>query len=631
MGVIRDLLNKVNTRKYQRIKKKYVDRFKANGELSDASELHDFIVRKKLPLISANEKYGDQYDSIEELFLDNDEILETIRNTREENILKNTLRHELWEITPENAEENLEDLEQECSKFARHYKITSDEPCFGTEYEKKMKGIDKICQVLNSISDKPKNSAYIRLYRLVEIYSMANINITKDFQKKEEIMTLTKQVLDYISSSVEDKHFFEMSKIDFGEFVSQNANLGTKKFLERYKEKQVLRSMGINSSIDDEMISFIDASDQEAVKKFYSELGKEKRQIVCDERKFTVNDFAMVRTTPYFPENREMEIVDDLNSRVYRGNFLTAYLTDMEMKKIYGDNYLQNFFSNAEMIEKNSELHDRFSTLTTTYRSTKHFTLNGLVSSHMYGNFDNNPFIIIDPLSEHINKENILSVNEADTYFQISREKPMQLSNKAELMMPVEEYLKRKNDRKFQKQLCGYKLTLFAGDEKKAVDMKLKQMGYIPEDIGMWGYDFRGFGEVMNNAVSELSQTYNVPIAVHYESDVKYADQEVAIKMGEKSNNEFVEFIFSKLGIDPKFKQAALDQKIEFSDLKEIISGIGVDKVIKAIDKYNQLARESLDKKREEFREGSEPKKEAPAKKKSRKKVDMSTLEVSMV
>ena len=66
----------------------------------------------------------------------------------------------------------------------------------------------------------------------------------------------------------------------------------------------------------------------------------------------------------------------------------------------------QNFL--CDQLSDKSEI-ESFETYYPHYRSTIHTTENGLVSSHMYGNFDKRKFIILDPLRNQIDKANIIT------------------------------------------------------------------------------------------------------------------------------------------------------------------------------------------------------------------------------
>ena len=114
----------------------------------------------------------------------------------------------------------------------------------------------------------------------------------------------------------------------------------------------------------------------------------------------------------------------------------------------------------------------------TQYRSTIHFCLNGLVSSHMYGDF-NGKFVIIEPFIFHEDDLNIDSVRPEDTYFKEN----ITLSSKAVIMVneddkkEIEEYIDIKK----------YNIVFYRGDKQIAVNNQLIKMGIIPEKIGEHG------------------------------------------------------------------------------------------------------------------------------------------------
>lgn len=121
----------------------------------------------------------------------------------------------------------------------------------------------------------------------------------------------------------------------------------------------------------------------------------------------------------------------------------------------------------------------------THFRSTKHFTINTPLS--ITGNYNgvsaNRNFIIIDDISNFINSDYIYSIAPHDAYLDISHE-PLEVSNKAIVLMNQDKLEKLKNDSKLMNELNNKNLVIFKGDETLAVDMVLTELGVLPSRVG---------------------------------------------------------------------------------------------------------------------------------------------------
>lgn len=72
-----------------------------------------------------------------------------------------------------------------------------------------------------------------------------------------------------------------------------------------------------------------------------------------------------------------------------------------------------------------------------TLRNTAHFTLNHHVSSHMSGNWDHSPYVVLAPLSEMIEKNGKpKNINTVDTYFEQNPNQPVELPEGTSIIEP---------------------------------------------------------------------------------------------------------------------------------------------------------------------------------------------------
>ena len=608
MNIASNITNFFNNRKFNRLKNQYIETCQKQGTLENVTELQNFIKKKNIQLISSGKKYGDDYDAVEEIFSDNPKILAMVKDSRESMVCKQAIKlKDIFSKCQTNESVVAEDSEfKELVKtvlnFGNYYSDTtnSNKIDFRTNFEKKLDDFKKVSDIINSISGKNLSGLEYTYNFLnpmtdtIAFYSLKELNNTEDFLKKQAIMQKAQETLDGIDLQ-------NHSNINFEELSKEYSSKSTKDFFKRLYSVKKLQNHGIDIQLDNDKISFIDTNDETQVEQFKKNV--ESKKGTLSPESLDVEDFAMVRTTEYFPINHEMETVDDLNSRVFIRNFLSDKFVGDELTKKYGENWFRLINNGTqkgkEIAQYQKELNKKYETLSTTYRSTKHFTLNGLVSSHEFGDFSGNPYIFIDPLEEHIKDEGLLSLNEADTYFKISREKPFKLSNKSEIMMPISEYLKLSDNPDMLEQIHSFEhLTLFSGDEEQAVAMRLYEKGYIPEKNTKWGYRY---GTVMDNAVSNLSTKYNIPISVHSASDIKKLDDEKCIQMSNNSNELFVDTLFKRFSIDEKYRRGALKMNLSNEELTGIISQIGEDNIKTFISEFNNNTEKELDKKREEF------------------------------
>lgn len=600
MGFIQNIFDRLNNRKYNKLKQDYIQRFKETGELGVVSNLQEYISKKNINVISKAEKYGDEYDVVEEIFADNLEILEKVKKDRGNLVLgksrglKTRIEYEALDSEKTAIETKVyKEFEKDVLHFDSYYN-KENEVSLESNGDDTLKRLSKVQKVIDELNGDDRISASdfnFVISSIIKGYGISKMLEVEDISEKQNLFVELQDTLSQISENEDFVSFARSCNIE---------KIDT--FFDRIESVSKLQELGIEASLEDTSISYIDASDEKKTKKVYDRINSKKKEM--REEDFDVSSFAMVRTTPYFPIKGEMEIVDELSCRTYISNFLSSALKQKALQERFGENWFDNVFGNQDeesrkvKIAEKEKIEQQYETLSPMYRSTKHFTLNGLVASHEYGDFSGNPYIFIDPLEEHIDDENLLSVNEADTYFKVSREKPFKLSKKAKLIMPIEEYLKIKENPERLKEIEEYDLTLFSGDEKIAVDIKLAEMGYIPEDIGKWGYEL---GTVMDGAVAKLSKEHGIEVAVHYYSDINAEDQEKTNEMTDESNKLFVDRIFEEFGIDEKYKEGAVSQNLPEEEIRKIIDDCGEDNIKAFIAKFNTERRKELDLKREEF------------------------------
>lgn len=298
-----------------------------------------------------------------------------------------------------------------------------------------------------------------------------------------------------------------------------------------------------------------------------------------EKGKYDARDIALVRVTDHLPVNGKVSSIAEVPF-VYKMNDL-AHEAIYEVLKEQGLSYEETITMAREI-----------SPLSTQYRSSIHFCLNGVVSSHMQGNFEGNPFVIIEPFMEHENDNNILSVRGEDTYFKDG----LQLSNKAVILVD-EKYAEKVIDTNIQND---YEIVFYRGDQKTAVDTVLLNMGIVPEIIGK---DYI-IDSKTSDYISGFIRKKEYPCDKHCFSESYRQDDEKTLVLWQKYNEQFYTYLYTEVygNIENKkeeiqymasaryFDEVALDKMIG------IIKSIGIDRYSQIVADYNNSIMETISK-----------------------------------
>ena len=304
------------------------------------------------------------------------------------------------------------------------------------------------------------------------------------------------------------------------------------------------------------------------------------------EEPITEQDYAMVRSTNFFPEHRLIETLDKHTIPQPIGSYFES-----EIRELTGD-YDPSKFDVLDFIN----------------RRTVHWTLNGLVGDHAYGSFSNSNYIIIEPFKNHINDEGLLNINEADTFFA----QDMKLSPEATILMPLEQYKKLMSDPKTRKAINDFKIAVYTGSDKTATEMSLHDQGYVYGTIGTWGFltdrrtESQQYCGRLEDGMKEISERLKsegreLEEEERHSYSKSYAiDQERRQEISKESIERFVEFLASKFDKElpvESIKRVLLDRSgldsKEYKDapdvdLKDIVNLIGLDKLAEITKEYNE-------------------------------------------
>ena len=190
-------------------------------------------------------------------------------------------------------------------------------------------------------------------------------------------------------------------------------------------------------------IPIIDASNEKNLEGFIN-------QDITED--FSMDDIVMVHATNYFPQNMILKTASDSNVTINSQN-------------------------------------------TVAERNTLHFSLNGKVSSHGYGNWDSTPYIFIEPIKTHIDQIVCLKDNDTFTYGSLK------LSNDAIILINKVffENVYKEHAEEIEKNKS--KIILFDGDSEIVVNKILILLGYRPQKCGMWSWTNEKNSKFLENYV----------------------------------------------------------------------------------------------------------------------------------
>lgn len=321
--------------------------------------------------------------------------------------------------------------------------------------------------------------------------------------------------------------------------------------------------------------------------KFLRKELEERRDIMLFERRnqesYELQDFVLIRTTNYLEKERYQRPLCHLPFIVKNNNVILSSIHD-----ILNEQEPINFYMEEDRYqERTQHIKANYLPYSSQYRSTVHFSVNGLVSSHAKGNFHNRNFIIIDPLEYHLKNNDIRSFRLEDTYMYGD----VSLSSEAVIMIKEENYeeLLLQNP-----QLNTYNIVLYRGDEKVAVEMYLASIGIISEKIGEHGSLEHRCSQQVRKFRDRLKENFNIDSDPHWLSKESKLDDENSLLIWDYYNNLFYNFMLDKLGINEQEKSFRLNDLMNMGKdsenkeyIKMIIKKIGLEQFKQIVDEYN--------------------------------------------
>lgn len=331
-------------------------------------------------------------------------------------------------------------------------------------------------------------------------------------------------------------------------------------------------------------VKYIDATNVEIIEDSLDNSNKE----------YSINDCVMVRTTDIFPFGGIVQTPINGNaygfaSSLYFGEIISEMLRNKYPYRFTNEEEEKNFFK---------ELHE-YEIVFETLRRTVHFTINGLVGSTAYGNFDNKPFVIIDPIKHHLNKS-MMSLRVEDTYF----DNDVTLSNESAIVIDEKTFNQISNDPIYMEDLSKFKIYVYKGNQQDAVSLALNDMGYDSFMVSSHGYVY-GIEEnspssKMYDFVNNFAIKNNIPREKHFYSEINYEDALARNKKSEEINKMHLMYVLGNSNL-PKEVIETIVFVVESNNqitglIEQVIQQIGFEQLKTLTQEFNKNYIETLKK-----------------------------------
>lgn len=322
-------------------------------------------------------------------------------------------------------------------------------------------------------------------------------------------------------------------------------------------------------------ITFIDASkDEDSID-----------DLVSKGKNYTIDDCILVRTTDIFPLNGVMRIPKKDNAYSFGDSSIMGKAIFEEIKEKYPNK------SSEEQIEESK----KYMVVFETCRSTLHFALNGLVSSHLYGDFNNRPYVVFEPLKFHID-DSLKSLRVEDVYFN----EDIVLSNQASILISEEIYRASCSNQEYLETLKEFNIFIYRGNQKEAVRKVLKTLGYDSFVLNQHGYE-RGLdtGTAANEMwefAYELSTKFGIGFDRYYGSTSFIEDIKARQEKSEEIDISHLKYILNN-SLIPKYLEQKIEESLEEGIenntkleylMTEFVKIVGLDRIRELTIQFNE-------------------------------------------
>ncbi len=296
----------------------------------------------------------------------------------------------------------------------------------------------------------------------------------------------------------------------------------------------------------------------------YEQLENIKKQRVNSS--FTLNDLVLIHSTNHFPYEGVIKPVADVPILTKPSNYLSNIM--INRLKVKMENEGVNLFSDEGM-EYFSSVSNELKPYSSQYRSTVHFCINGLVSTHdpMKGNFDNRNYIIVIPLKDVLESQ-IISLRAEDTFIQGQ----VPLTFDSYILVPNEVYntniALNNNDH----------IIPYNGDSKTALTSFLLSKGYVSLAISTYGYEESSTSDKIEQVIDSISKQKNISRDPHRFSGTYRSDDEKSLIIWDMYTNLFEDYL----------RQAFDNDTLTKEDLIGIINNIEIATYKMIVNDFNQ-------------------------------------------
>ena len=252
-----------------------------------------------------------------------------------------------------------------------------------------------------------------------------------------------------------------------------------------------------------------------------------------------------------------------------------------------------DYYMTEEAGEKYSKELSEFEVCFETCRRTIHFTLNGLVGSTAYGNFDNKPFVIFEPLKYHLDVS-LKSLRVEDVYF----DNNMQLSSECSILISEENFEKLTNNLEYLETLKKFKVYVYRGNQQAAVSQVLSDLGYDSFLVSSNGYT-NGLNDGMSASnmwkfVNDFAIKNNISLDKHFYSQINLEDSEIRNKKSNEVDKLHLNYILDNSNVSVELKNKIvllLNENPYFLDplMDELVEQIGLEQIKKLTREFNKI------------------------------------------
>ncbi len=293
-------------------------------------------------------------------------------------------------------------------------------------------------------------------------------------------------------------------------------------------------------------------------------------------------ELILVRATDVLPINGV--VIPSSKSKFLlkpAGTNLTFAISDLLQEN---DNY--GFFVSEEETERFFKDMYAATPYSSEYSSVICSSINAIVPEDTFHaselNYENRPFIIVEPLKYHIN-DNLLSL----TPYEAIIKGPVNLSKEAVLFVDI-----TKTDVDFNHLNSNLRVINCNGNLREMVANYFKHMGYPFEELDSYGrYKKSETSELVDSEIQKVNENYGIDNKKHKNTDIAKEDRERTIQLGDYYDDLFISCFTEEFNFPNEYKKIMIKGELtkkKCEIFKQMVKFIGMDKYLEYVDKYNK-------------------------------------------